>query len=888
MHVELFLSAVTDEFRSYRDVLGMLLKRPNVDVHVQEDFIPTGTETLDKLDSYIVRCDAVIHLAGDMTGSWAEAASLKSLRARYRDLADRLPPLRASLESGDPPLSYTQWEAYLAVYHGKPLVIAVPEPGTPRDARYRIEPDQQASQHAHLERLRALGRYAEITFGSADQLAARILRSSILDLLRKAGVAPPPIVLPYPSIGSLFKGREAFLQRLRESLARGGQTAIVALYGLGGIGKTRAAVEYARAHAGEYTAVLFVVAETPEALRRNLATLAATLRPELETTDDARRRKAVLDWLKAHPGSFLILDNVDTPAAMAEAENLLGELAGGHVVITTRLANFSAHVKPLELDVLDLDDAAAFLLERTQGRRRTASDDEAKAHEVAQELGRLALALEQAAAQISRRLTFAQYLQQWRVNRAEVLAWFDQTVTGYPSSVAATWQTSVAQLTAAGRRLLERLAWLAPEKVPEFLLDVAIPAAEDENLHAALDDLAACSLVTRDAEGPHFLIHRVVQDVTRRSLAGDTRQSRLVEALAWIDAAFPDNADDVRHWPQAEALAPHALAVIEHAAAVDDPAPAARLMNQLGLLFTSKALHANAEPLYRRALAINEKRLGTDHHHVAVNLNNLALLFQATNRLGEAELLYRRALAIDEKRFSTDHPAVARNLNNLAALLEDTDRFSEAERLYRRALAINEKNFGSDHPRVATSLNNLAALLRATNRLGEAERLYRRALAIDEKSFDPDHPQVARDLNNIALLLHATNRLGEAEPLCRRALAISEKSFGPDHPTVAIPLNNLAGLLQDTNRLGDAEPLYRRTLTINEKSFGPDHPEVATSLNNLAGLLQATKRPGEAEPLYRRALAIFENALGAGHPSTTTVRNNLASLLAGRPVRTGR
>jgi hypothetical protein len=495
-HIHLLLSTVSDEFRNYRDMLRGLLQRPNVTVHVQEDFIATGTETLDKLDVYIRDCDAVIHLTGDMTGAWARPATLQALRARYPDLAERLPPLKPSLDSGNPPLSYTQWEAYLAVYHRKALVIAVPEPGTPRDARYQIEADRQASQRAHLERLRALGRNAEITFGNSDQLAAAILRSSILDLLVKAGIvsSPKPIVLPYPSLGSLFKGRDEFLKRLRESLARGGQTAIVsqALYGLGGIGKTRAAVEYAWAHRDDYTASLFVVAETPEALRRNLAGLTGALVPKLDTTDDAVRLAATLDWLKANPGWFLILDNVDTKPALGEVERLLSGLTGGHVVVTSRLADFSGNFTPLELDVLALDDAVAFLLARTEGRRRTAADDDAKAREVAVELGQLALALEQAAAFIAkRRLTFGQYLEQWRSKRDEVLAWFDATVTGYPRAVAVTWQTSVAQLSEPGRRLLERLAWLAPEKVPEFLLDVPIPGAEAENLHDALDDLAA-------------------------------------------------------------------------------------------------------------------------------------------------------------------------------------------------------------------------------------------------------------------------------------------------------------------------------------------------------------------------------------------------------------
>jgi hypothetical protein len=179
---------------------------------------------------------------------------------------------------------------------------------------------------------------------------------------------------------------------------------------------------------------------------------------------------------------------------------------------------------------------------------------------VAKELGWLPLALEQAAAYVSRRRTFDDYLTQWRLNRDDVLTW-NETVTGYPNTVATTWQTSVAQLTDSGHRLLERLAWLAPEKIPEWLLDVAVPSAEGEDLRESLDDVVAYSLVMRDAEGPFFHVHRLMQDVAQRSLSDDLRQCRLIEALNWVNAAFPPNAGDVRYWPLAEALVPHALAV---------------------------------------------------------------------------------------------------------------------------------------------------------------------------------------------------------------------------------------------------------------------------------------------------------------------------------------
>ena len=175
------------------------------------------------------------------------------------------------------------------------------------------------------------------------------------------------------------------------------------------------------------------------------------------------------------------------------------------------------------------------------------------------------------------------------------------------------------------------------------------------------------------------------------------------------------------------------------------------------------------------------------------------MLLQETNRPGEAEPLLRRALAIDEGSYGPDHPVVARRLNNLASLLKMMNRQGDVEPLLRRALAIDEGCYGPDHPEVARVLNNLALLLQETDRLGEAEPLLRRALVIDEVSYGPYHPEVARDLNNLAQLLLETNRLGEAEPLMRRVLGIFlrfQVSTGHLHPHRDAAIRNYVGLLQ--------------------------------------------------------------------------------------------
>ena len=210
-----------------------------------------------------------------------------------------------------------------------------------------------------------------------------------------------------------------------------------------------------------------------------------------------------------------------------------------------------------------------------------------------------------------------------------------------------------------------------------------------------------------------FLVHRLVQDVTRRGLGqAGAAQARLVEALRWVATAFDTgDAGDVWNWSRLDPLAPHAETVAAHADAAGIAEPTARLINNLGVLFLAKALYARSEPPLRHALAIDEASLGKHHPNVARDLNNLAGLLQTTNRLGEAEPLIRRALAIDAASLGNDHPNVAIRLSNLAQLLQDTNRLGEAEPLMRDALAITQASLGNDHPNVAIRLNNLAQLL---------------------------------------------------------------------------------------------------------------------------------------------------------------------------------
>jgi tetratricopeptide (TPR) repeat protein len=885
-HAEVFISGTTRDLGSYRREIKEALLTLKIFPIEESNFELTYGPLVAMLRDRIGRCDVVIHLAGFSYG--AE------------------PPQRPP---GERRRSYTQIEYDVARELKKPLYLFLAAENYESD-----KPSTQSDEEKELQltHRRAIEQCGDIYyhFTGREELGSRIRE---LRFPARSAEAPGRVVnLPYNSLGPLFKGRDAALVDLRRRLRSGPCQAI---HGLGGVGKTRLAIEYAWRHASDYTALLFVSSRSPVELRANLARLCNPLvlnLPEQTQPEEAARVSAVFRWLGENPGWLLMLDNADTQEAASGVEETLPRFRGGQVIITSRLSEWSPAVQTAEpLSVLDETEAAAFLLERTEAKRRRTLSDPQEAGALAREMGGLALALEQAGAYVVKNgLSFSEYRQRWESRKAEVLAWYDKRLMNYTSSVAVTWQTTIEELSQSERKLLNILAWLAPEPIPLSLLEGNIVDGADAR--DALAGLASWSLARWMADEDGFTIHRLVQEITRQRLP-DSRErdapksvvavwkfavqwlickitrlrllnsekdKALDSAIALLDRALPSPKWDQKGWQLWEQLSPHCRTLLNRIRDHVLEPKATRIMNQLALWFDNCAEYGEAEPLYRRALAIYEKSFGPDHPNVATGLNNLALLLSATNRLAEAEPLYRRALAIDEKSFDPDHPKVATGLNNLASLLRDTNRLAEAEPLYRRALAIYEKSFGPDHPDVATSLNNLAELLRDSNRLAEAEPLYRRALAIDEKSFGPDHPNVATGLNNLALLLSATNRLAEAEPLYRRALAITEKSFGPDHPNVATGLNNLAELLSDTNRLAEAEQLDRRALAIDEKSFGPDHPKVAVSLNGLASLLRATNRPAEAEPLFRRALAIDEKSFGPDHPEVAIDLNNLALLLS--------
>jgi CHAT domain-containing protein/tetratricopeptide (TPR) repeat protein len=301
-------------------------------------------------------------------------------------------------------------------------------------------------------------------------------------------------------------------------------------------------------------------------------------------------------------------------------------------------------------------------------------------------------------------------------------------------------------------------------------------------------------------------------------------------------------------------------------------------LNNLGMVYEAQGNYADAEGLYKRALAIYEKARGAEHPDVAQVLNHLAIVYYDQGKYTDAEGLYKRALSIREKALRAGHPDIAQTINNLALVYQEQGKYADAEGLYKRALVILERAFGQHHPRLADSLDNLGMVYAAQDRYADAEGLHKRALAIYEKRLGPGHPDVAKALDKLSHVYEAQGKYAETEGLLKRALAIDEQALGADHPGVAKALNNLALVYWHEGKYVDAEGLYKRALVIKEKAFSASNPDVASTLNNLALVYQDQGKYADAEGLLKRALAIQEKAFNASNPDVANTLDNLAVL----------
>jgi tetratricopeptide (TPR) repeat protein len=703
-------------------------------------------------------------------------------------------------------------------------------------------------------------------------------------------------MVPYAR-NPFFTSREEVLTRLHETLHTTTRAALVqpqGLSGLGGIGKTQTAIEYAYRYQQEYRAVLWVGGDSREILIASFVALAVALElPERDERDQNRVLEAVQRWLRLHADWLLIIDNVEELSAVSD---VLPTAYRGHILLTTRSRVLGSLAQGITIEKM-LPEAGALLLLRRSGMidrqallSATTREVREQAVTVAQMLDGLPLALDQAGAYIREiGCSLSEYLALYRTRRTRLLRRRGTSGEDHPEAVATTWSLSfekVRQENPAAAELLRFCAFLYPDGIPEELITEGAPflskalravATDPFRLNMAVRALLRFSLLQRYSSTRTFGVHRLVQVVLRDRMQRSTQQRWAERTIRAVNQAFPRVEFEI--WSRCERYLPHARVCADLIGEWKLESPeAARLLHETGYYMEERAQYTHAEQLLRQSRDLYEHLLGLEHPDVANCLNSLAELYRAQSRYAEAEPLYRRALALREQSLSPDHLEVAQSLNNLAALYCNQGRYGEAEPLYQKALEMRTRALGPEHHQVAFTLTNLAALYYMQGRYGEAEPLYVQALGISERHLGPEHLDLVINLNNLALLYHAQSRYEEAGLLLQRALHIREHVLGPEHPDVATTLTNLAGLSRILGKYSLVEEYYLRALHIYEQAFGVEHPNVVLALNGLAIHYLLQKQYERAEPLYLQAIDICKQIGRSEHTDMAVNLSGLARL----------
>jgi tetratricopeptide (TPR) repeat protein/DNA-binding XRE family transcriptional regulator len=728
---------------------------------------------------------------------------------------------------------------------------------------------------------------------------AELFEKSARELGITRGVEIPFWNVPY-RLNPFFTGREDILARLHKERTDlkseySPRFQAQAICGLGGVGKTQTAVEYAYRYRDQYQAVLWVRADTREVLASDFASLAVLLNlPEKNEQHQHRVMLAVKSWLASLSRWLLIFDNADE---LQSVNDYIPSPCQGHLLLTTRTCVTGNLAQSISIDTMEPEEGAYFLLRRARMiELQTACEDIAEAtynqaRTISQILGGLPLALDQAGAYIEEtRCSLPDYLHLYETQRGNLLRWRGEFAEDHPAPVATTWALSFDKIRQANPFAIELLrlcAFLAPDAIPEEILTVGAPdlgpalqaiTTNPFKLDVVFKELLKFSLIRRDPAAKTLTIHRLVQTVLRDRMDQDTQRQWAERAVKAVCRVFPNV--EFATWPFCQRYLPHAQSCAELIKQWGMQFPEAiQLLDLCGQYLYQRAQYAEAEALYLQALELREQALGPEHPDVAISLSNLTTLYWDQGKFMQVEPLFLRALAVRTQALGPEHPDVASSLNDLALLYKAQDRYDQAEPLFLRALAIREKALDPEHLDMTATLHNLAMLYCNQDRFPEAEPLFLRALSICERVLGPEHPDVATSLNYLAGLYHSLARYTEAEPLFLRALSIREQALGPEHPDVAISLNNIALLYSDLDQFSQSEPRFLRALAIYEKVLGPQSPNAATILNNLALLYYSQQMFDQSESLFQRALTINERTLGPEHPQMAIVWQNYACLL---------
>lgn len=649
-----------------------------------------------------------------------------------------------------------------------------------------------------------------------------------------------------------FTGRTQLLDRISGSFAQSNRFATVALHGMGGVGKSQLALEYAYSREASYRVVAWLRAEETETLAADYIALGKVL--GLSDTPDQRQRiEDVQSWLERNRRWLLIFDNAPNPPAI---RNFLPRLHAGHVLLTSRHPGWKELASSLAVDVLEPRETIAFLTKRSKVA------DETTAAELGEELGRLPLALEEAAAYMeSTGRTMRSYLMMLRTQKPRLL--FQDTSGEHHNTLRTTWELSLRQIerdTPAASDLLKLCSFLAPDDIPLSLLKRGGKVLPESLRALAEDDVALDSCVAAlrrfslvKAEDESMSIHRLVQLATRERLTPEAHDYWAVEALALVEAAYPRHTTVGEYRPEPGRFLPHALLVLERRH--EDPRAvglSARLWRRVGIYLSTRGSHLEAWDFLEHALSLLEAE-GTDSLQIGGAMWELGMVLYALGEATAARDLLCRGLDVlqgsPESKFLRAQLYLA--LAWVARTLGDYPGTCESARLAHECLigAIPD-----NHHLFAMALALRGRGEWGCGAIGAARSTLSETLAILQVTPEPRQALNCGIWYCVAQLQYDFGDFHAAFESTTRALDVGRQAYGRDHPFVSTSLTVRGASLLRLGQADAARECCERALESGQRACRHLHEDIAVARGHLAEALRMGNAASSAAEHLAHAL----------------------------------